>query len=104
MNAHDNLYPSLKMLTSPGPCQVLENRPLDPETGELRSAWKALIEQYPNRFVLGGDEFFGTSSASTAGSASLGGTWDIIDQLPHDIAEQLACDNPSRMWALDQGQ
>jgi hypothetical protein len=100
MAAHDNLYPSLKMLTSVGPCQVLANRPIDPATGELRDEWLALIETYPDRFVLGGDEFFGEPGGSVNGSASLGGTWEVIEQLSDTLAEKIACSNPIRMWDL----
>lgn len=100
MAAHDNLVLSLKMLNEVGPCQVLENRPIDPDSGELREAWVALIEAYPDRVVIGGDEFFGDSSGSTAGSASLAGSWELVHQLSPELAEQVACTNPKRMWGL----
>ena len=98
LTAHPNLIASLKMLDDPGPCQVIGNRPRTAD-GALRPEWLALFEEWPDRFVLGSDEFVGGSDG--VGAPSTQGTWDLIGQLPDDLAQAFACDNPRRVYGLD---
>ncbi len=100
LNAHTNLYLALKLLNDASECQVIDNRPLRAD-GTIWPAWKELIEEFPDRFVLGADEFFGADSERTAGSPSTEGTWSLLDQLEEDVARQIACTNPARLYNLD---
>ncbi len=97
--AHPNLYASLKILDAPGPCQSMENRPLT-EDGDLRPEWLALFEEWPERFVLGSDEFVGGTDG--VGAPSTQGTWDLMAQLPDELAQAFACDNPRRIYGIDE--
>ena len=100
VSRHSNLYLALKMLDSPGPIQFNENRPLD-NSGALRSEWASLIADYPDRFLLGADEFVGSQSENAAGSPSTSGTWSILSRLPSDTARKLACENPAKIYRLN---
>ncbi|MBT3982314.1 MAG: hypothetical protein HOE90_13230 [Bacteriovoracaceae bacterium] len=99
MGNNSNLYAALKMLNSPGNCQSIENRPLD-ASGNLQAHWKSLFEKFPDRFVIGSDEFFGESADLTIGSASTQGSWDLIEKLPNELKKAFACDNPRRIYNL----
>lgn len=100
MAAHPNLYASLKMLDTAGPCQVIANRPLD-ENGDLQDEWKQLFVDYPDRFVLGADDFTGNDASITAESPSLQGTWNLIGKLSDDLAYKFACENPRRIYEME---
>ena len=99
LERNDNLIFALKMLDEPGPVQVIEHRPLD-LSGTIRPEWLALLEDYPDRFVLGADEFMPGHHGESPGAPSTSGTWSILDQLPADLAYELACDNPRAIYAL----
>ena len=98
LKAHPNLYLSLKMLKKPGACQVIKNRPLKRD-GSIWPDWLALIKDYPGRFVLGGD--VATSNPDRNTAANIAGTWALLNQLPQDIALQIACDNPKKIYNLN---
>ncbi len=98
LEAHPNLYMSLKMLENPGACQVVENRPLKGD-GSIWPDWLELITEFPDRFVLGGDVDIPNPESNAA--PNIAGTWALLDQLPHDIALQIACDNPEKIYNLD---
>lgn len=107
IEAHPNLYLRLKILDSPGPCQVVENVPLERVDGPgggtwgaIRSEWYDLIVDHPDRFVLGGDELFGTDSGATTGAPTTRGTWSLLGQLPEATARTIACENPRRLYGL----
>jgi len=53
LKAHENLYLSLKAHSH----STEENRPL--ADGKLRPEWKDLICEFPDRFPLGSDQFYG---------------------------------------------
>ena len=67
--------------------------------GHLQPEWESLILEHPDRFVLGADEFLGEPMPGRP-AGMLGRTWDLISMLPADVARQLACDNPARVYRL----
>lgn len=99
LTAHPNLYASLKMLDSVGTCQVVAHRPLN-ESDELQDDWKNLFTEFPDRFVLGSDEFTGNAQSITADSASFQGTWNLIGKLSETIAYKFACENPRLIYNI----
>jgi hypothetical protein len=99
--AYLNLVASLKMLNSPGPCQVPANRPLD-SGGSLQDDWADLFAAHPDQFVLGADEFIGEDADLTAGGASTAGTWSLIAEFDDDTARRFACENPRRIFNIDR--
>lgn len=98
--AHPNLFMAIKMLDDPGPLQVAENRPLY-AVGAIRDDWLDLIVDYPDRFLLGADEFFG-EGGETIGSPSTVGTWSILGELPDSVAVLVAGGNARSIYRLEQ--
>ena len=98
LEAHDNLYMGIKLLSQVG-VQVAANRPVD-GAGRVRADWLALIGDYPDRFVLGADEFFGIPGLTTERPPSTAATWAFLDQLPEDLARRLAWENAEAVYRL----
>ncbi len=98
LEAHPNLYLSLKMLAKPGACQVVENRPLN-EEGEIWPEWETLIKEFRHRIVLGADD--GALNPNGNAEANIAGTWALLEKLPDRIALLIACDNPRKIYNLD---
>ncbi len=99
LTAHPNLFMALKMLDNPGQLQDMDNRPLD-ISGNIQSDWYDLIVEFPDRFILGADEFFGDGN-ETAGSPSTAGTWSILGELPDSVAVKVAGDNAKAVYRLE---
>jgi hypothetical protein len=105
LEAHSNLYLALKIEVrafqvgnSRAP---MPNRPVD-EKGQILPEWLELIGDYPDRFMVGADEFVSVPGRSTPGAPSFSQTWSLLDQLPPDLAEKVGRDNASRVYGLDQ--
>ncbi|MFQ5637725.1 MAG: amidohydrolase family protein [bacterium] len=95
---HSNLYMAIKFLDQSG-LQFIENRPVD-ENGSIRPEWLQLISDFPNRFVMGADEFFGIPGLTPQRPPSLKATWSLIDQLPEDLARKVGYENVERLYKL----
>ncbi len=113
MQQHPNLYMSLKtMPQSPQP-----NAPLAGES-RLKPEWRRLIAEFPDRFVIGTDRFYGSSAmglrAGSGGNqrASAGniflertvpltqGARHLLSQLPPQLAQKVAVDNVKTVYRL----
>lgn len=110
LDAHDNLYLSLKAIDSPGPCQKNENSPLEVKVdgenrswGDLKADWKTFIDKNADKIVMGADEFVTASgsSADSVGLSSTRGTWSILKGLSDETAKKVACDNPKKLFKLN---
>lgn len=73
---------------------------LDP-SGQVKPAWLALIGDFPDRFMLGSDSFYGPAG-SERGSTEEGlqNLRNLVQQLPPDVARQVARDNAIRLYRL----
>lgn len=102
---HPNLTLALKIENRP--FQVGQTRELMPnrivdEKGQIRPEWLELISDYPDRFVIGADEFVGVSGRAVRGVPSFSQTWDLVGQLPPALAGQVGRDNAARVYGLDR--
>lgn len=100
---HPNLYMSLRM--SPG--HAFQNHPLTRE-GEIKPAWLRLLADFPDRFVIGGDQFF-VDESDAAGNATLFAsraaptrqrTRVFLAALPERLALGIAQANAARLYKL----
>jgi len=67
------------------------------EAGNLRSVWKVLLEEFPERFLIGTD----VGTPSVIDYARLITYWrDILAQLSPDAAEKIAHQNAERLLKL----
>ncbi|WP_341897252.1 amidohydrolase family protein [Ferrovibrio terrae] len=114
MGAHPNLYMSIKALPqSPEPNAALARE------GRLRPDWRKLIAEFPDRFVMGTDRFYGSSATGMApGGRSIGqkasagsifmertvpmtqAAQTLLSQLPPQLAQRVAVENVKAIYRL----
>jgi hypothetical protein len=102
---HPNLYMSLRMAPGGAP----QNHPLTPE-GEVKPEWFQLLNDFPDRFVIGGDQFFlgagieqgpGTNFAQRSGRIRQR-TNMFLTALPESLARKIAYENALRLYRLNK--
>lgn len=101
LEKHPNLYMSLKIVTT-----MIDfhngfgsNRPLS-ETGAIRPEWVDLIRSFPDRFIIGSDQFHASPRNPRRWPPSSQGPRAFLDQLPADLARKVAYENPVRIYKL----
>lgn len=92
---HPNLYMSLKVGPDSGP----ENRPVARERG-LRPEWRELIRAFPDRFVIGSDQFYVSPRSTARFPRHPEATIGILAGLPPDVARMVAHENARRIFKL----
>ena len=90
---HSNLYADLRLTGSPTKGHELLSKGF---SGTLSEDWRELIEEYPTRFTLGSDAFFGNEKQDNAQSA---GTL-FLSQLSEETAVQVGCANAVALYNL----
>lgn len=93
---HENLYLSLRLALPRGPLAGEKDNILD-ASGNILPEWLELIEEYPERFVIGSDTFWGDGEAG--GSQTL--VASFLAQLPEGTAGMVACQNAAAVYRLD---
>ena len=96
LERHDNLYMSIKVAVDSPP----ETRVVD-EDGLLRDELLALFRAYPDRFLLGADQFFVTPVMDRQFPPSFEQTHAILEQLPEELRAPIAYQNAQRLLRLD---
>jgi hypothetical protein len=97
MMRHANLYASIRpgMRGGPPPVAIFD--------GQLRikGPWLALLRDFPDRFVLGSDQFHPPSSAMRrTPSEGIENLVKLIDQLPPELARAIGSENANRLFKL----
>jgi len=69
------------------------NSPLG-ATGHLRPEWAAMLEAFPDRFVMGSDQFYDRELDR------IDAVRRIVDALPADLGRRICRDNPSTIYRL----
>jgi len=102
---HPNLYMSLRM--NPGRGRVMQNHPLMPNG--IKPTWLELFRDFPDRFVIGGDQFFTTASArgpaahfGQAAGNIRNRTSLFLSHLPADLARKIGYENAIRLYKLNR--
>jgi hypothetical protein len=98
MRRHPNLYASIRPGARGGPPQpVLFDGQMNVKPG-----WQALLRDFPDRFVLGSDQFHPPSSGGGRRTPREGfeNLVKLLDQLPPPIARAVASENPARLFKL----
>ena len=96
LGKHPNLYMSLKDHSH----SQNQDRALD-ASGSLRSEWKKLIAEFPDKFMFGSDMFYMSSNASRRFPDSTNGSRAILNQLPLDLARKVAYENAAKLFKLN---
>ncbi len=94
LKKHPNLYMSIKI----GRDSLPENRPVD-ETGP-KPEWLELLKRFPDRFLIGSDEFFVSPRFAFPSPSRLEATHRLLLLLPPEIACRIGCENPANILRL----
>jgi predicted TIM-barrel fold metal-dependent hydrolase len=97
--AHSNLYLSVKV----APSGVVGSRPLD-ASGTIRPEWLDLLRAFPERVVIGSDQFYGSLRVARVRPWSAGGARAFLDGLPPDLARRVGRDNALRIYGLGRAR
>ncbi len=101
LKAHPNLYLALRVeerwLTVGG--SPMPNRIVN-ENWKIRPEWTLLIAEFPDRFMIGSDEFVGIPGRTPRRPQSFEETWRILGQLPGALAAKIGYENAARVYNL----
>ncbi|MGE5098471.1 MAG: amidohydrolase family protein [Deltaproteobacteria bacterium] len=86
---HANLYMSIKLDER----AQKRNSPFDAD-GQVKPQWLALLREFPDRFMIGSDQFF-TDDTDRLASARR-----FVNALPPDIVREVASENARRIYRL----
>ena len=102
---HPNLYISLRVPPRQRHEPSLQDSRLADESGVLTPAWRALIEAFSDRVMIGGDEFFPSSAGAKPhpSKGSVAGTMVLLDQLSEDTRWKVGSGNARRVFGLVGG-
>jgi predicted TIM-barrel fold metal-dependent hydrolase len=87
---HANLVMSIKCDHSGAPSSA----PLLPEGSALKPAWLALLAEFPQRFVIGSDQFLGEDPERFENARR------VVELLPPELARLVAAQNAQRIYRL----
>lgn len=96
LQVHSNLYMSLKYSDN-GPSKA-GNRPVD--NGQLKPDWIALVREFPDRFVLGADQFYGIPGKTKPFPQSDHGSVIILKGLSEELVRKIAYENAESLYSL----
>ncbi len=94
MERHSNLMMSLNVLPE-FPFQ--KNLPLK-TSGGIKKDWVQLIRDYPDRFLIGSDQFYNNPCPKCRSVDFVGPSMRWLQLLPPDIATKIAIENPRRIF------
>jgi predicted TIM-barrel fold metal-dependent hydrolase len=89
LQEHPNLFMALKS----DHLGNTANAPLE-AGGQLKPDWLALLSAFPDRFVLGSDQFYDRRLER------INNVRRIVDALPADLARQIGRENPPKIYRL----
>jgi len=77
----------------------MPNRIVDADW-RVRPEWLQLMEAFPERVMVGGDEFVGGGQRRRKMPQSFEETWSLLGQLPPELARKVGRDNAARVYPL----
>lgn len=105
LGKHPNLYMSLRIGGG-----VARNLALS-AAGELNPEWLDVFREFPDRFVIGGDQFFASPRAAGRGPGLVFAqrapiirrrTIQFLNRLPPDLTRKIAHENAARLYKLKE--
>ncbi|MCZ6605773.1 MAG: amidohydrolase family protein [Alphaproteobacteria bacterium] len=97
LDRHANLYLSIKI----APDAPINGSPLTGQ-GDIHDDWLALFSDFPERFVVGVDQFHASPRARRQiGPPSITGPRALLDALPADLARRIGVENARAIYNLD---
>jgi hypothetical protein len=95
--AHPNLFAAIKV----GPDSLEQNRPISRGAG-LKPEWLALFKKFPDRFMLGSDQFHAAPGAMGRFIPRLEPLRALIEALPEDLAGKIGHENAVKVYRLER--
>jgi hypothetical protein len=93
LQAHSNLYMEIKI----DPLELGKNPPL--ADGKIKPEWLKLFADFPDRFVIGTDQHYGSGRPMTGPQR-----WQtavlLLNQLPSDLRQKIAKDNAFHIFPI----
>lgn len=102
LTEHPNLYIAIRVeerLVQVGGDEPMPNRLVDAHW-RIRPEWLTLMKAFPNRVMIGGDEFVSGSAGGRRMPQSFEEMWSLLDQLPMELARNVGRDNAARVYPL----
>jgi hypothetical protein len=96
LERHCNLYMSFKLSRE----SVRETRPLINGKRNIKPEWLMLIRRFPDRFIIGTDQFYSAPGGRQIGPQKTRDTRIFMDLLPSDLAIKIGIENPRRIFNL----
>ena len=105
LKEHPNLYMSLRM----APGRQPQNHPLT-QSGSVKPEWLRLLEEFPDRFVIGGDQFFvalGQRAGHAVTASQRSGAMRqrismFLAALPEPLARKIGYENAIRIYRIKE--
>jgi predicted TIM-barrel fold metal-dependent hydrolase len=101
LKGHENLFMALRIEEravtrdkKPMPHRIVDRQ------GKVVAEWAALLEEFPDRFVIGSDEFFTRPGSPKRWPQSFEETWRMLDQLKEELAAKIGRENAKRIYNL----
>ena len=96
LDRHPNLVIQIHPVCAPLP----SDNAIVSQDGTLRPEWLSVIEENADRVVLGTDAFY---EGTETDKEQLRKMQRFLSQLPDDVAHQVGCENPLRIYSLPNG-
>ena len=99
LSRHENLFLALRVPRHLPSGFIPPNRITDAGY-RIRADWRAFMEKHQDRLVIGSDEFVSPSGGNDL-AASFDETWNVVSQLPAEVARKIGGDNARRIYGLE---
>jgi predicted TIM-barrel fold metal-dependent hydrolase len=96
LSKYPNLYMSFKL----SPESVIETRPISEDLKSIKAEWLQLIKDFPDRFIIGTDQFYVTPGAGPIGPQKTEATRLFMNLLPPDLSQKIGIENPIKIFNL----
>lgn len=105
LQKHPNLYMSLRVFGG-NPTNRVFN-----EAGDVKPEWLTLLSEFPDRFVIGGDQFIASPRmrgqgpglvAAQKAQVSRDGSRTLLSKLPGPLARKIGYENALRLYKLKE--
>lgn len=98
LTTHPNLYMSFKI--SPRD-SLPQNRPLKNKGAAIKPEWLALIRAFPDRFIIGTDQFYVPPGGRKIGPQRTQASMRFSALLPEDVAEKVLFRNAAALFGIN---
>lgn len=96
LKAHHNLYMDIKIRKNQGDAP---NHPLKP--GGLDPAWLSMLNEFPDRFMIGTDQFYQPMAAREKRRLELEGSKRLMTNLPEALARKIGYENAVKIFKIN---